>query len=57
MENISGYRKQKKKIAELEHDIKVMVLYPETEEAVDCFFKYSKQFGYESDNKDTSDSY
>ena len=37
---ITSYRKQKAKIKSLEHDIKMMVLFPETEEGLETYFKW-----------------
>lgn len=37
---ISGYQKQKKKIRELEHDIKMMVLHPETDEGISIYMRW-----------------
>ena len=37
---ITGYRKLKKRIKELEHDIKMIVLYVETEEGQETYFRY-----------------
>lgn len=42
---ITTYQKQKKRIKELEHDIKMIVLYSDTEEGQEIYFKYLDQYG------------
>lgn len=37
---ITSYRKLKKKNAELIHDIKMMVRFPETEEGIEIYMKW-----------------
>ena len=45
----SSYQKLKEKNKELLHDIKVMVMHPETEEGIDAYMKWLKK--YENDGK------
>lgn len=47
----SGYQKQKDRIKELEHDIKVLINGFETEEGMEIFIKYKDRFDIVEDMK------